>query len=659
MIPRWTLSRRLARRIAGAVFAALAATLALVACEAHAATASHRWPREIVDVAATLPLQEGGRVMPLATFAEYTVLQWNGRRSVRYEIKDAEHAEGETIPATEILLDVMFRPEAAQQHPLFVVDNDEVLDAIGLAHEKKQKRDRYSIAELADRAPQLFELAARHRKTKPADRTPVEDGIVELADHVESFIRVRSSFPFADAYPSPSLEKGVAGLFPGVPQVRLLDVAAKATWLSGEAKSSSADRAVAARAILKDADDRASGAGDLRFFPPAAPRAEEPMWLSEREILEQLLQGGSISPRHAALLAEFERCARAADEPGSAGSAFKELHDHVAALADARGEYDKVGLEVALASLNPFGRALIGYLLAFVLAAATWLFRSRSLSIVAWSVLLLTLALHVAGIVIRCVIRNRPPMLNLYDTTLFVSAVVVAAACVVEMWTRLRIALAMAPLAGAILLFVSQGYETILADDTMRPPIAVLDTNFWLSTHVVCIATGYSASLAAALFAHVHVVSRVFGWRRADPAFHQAVARMGYGVLCFALLFSLVGTILGGIWANESWGRFWGWDTKENGALLICLVQIATLHARMGGILRPLGVSIATIFCGCVVAFSWWGVNLLGVGLHAYGFTKGLWTGLIVFWAFEVVVMAAGMLRASRDASEREATKLA
>jgi ABC-type transport system involved in cytochrome c biogenesis permease subunit len=122
---------------------------------------------------------------------------------------------------------------------------------------------------------------------------------------------------------------------------------------------------------------------------------------------------------------------------------------------------------------------------------------------------------------------------------------------------------------------------------------------------------------------------------------------MTYGVQAFSLIFSVVGTILGGIWANESWGRFWGWDPKENGALLICLSQIALFHGRMGGYLRATGFAIASIFTGCVVVFSWWGVNLLGVGLHSYGFTSGLWMWIIYFWGFQAMVMIAGMLHDS------------
>ena len=150
-------------------------------------------------------------------------------------------------------------------------------------------------------------------------------------------------------------------------------------------------------------------------------------------------------------------------------------------------------------------------------------------------------------------------------------------------------------------------------------------------------------TLLASFVAHVHVATHVFDWRASDPEFRRSLGRATYGIMAFGLLLSTVGTILGGVWANDSWGRFWGWDPKENGALMIVLAQLAVLHGRMGGMLSPLGVSLGTIATGGVVAFSWWGVNLLGVGLHSYGFTAGLWTSLLTFWGIELVVLAAGI----------------
>jgi len=134
----------------------------------------------------------------------------------------------------------------------------------------------------------------------------------------------------------------------------------------------------------------------------------------------------------------------------------------------------------------------------------------------------------------------------------------------------------------------------------------------------------------------------------------HGLARAVYGVTCFALCFAVVGTILGGIWANESWGRFWGWDPKENGALLICISQIALVHGRRGGFLRDPGTCMAAAFGGTIVAFSWWGVNLLGVGLHSYGFTSGVHTALWTYYGVQWGIVGLGGLAWLRDRKSRK-----
>jgi len=183
--------------------------------------------------------------------------------------------------------------------------------------------------------------------------------------------------------------------------------------------------------------------------------------------------------------------------------------------------------------------------------------------------------------------------------------------------------------------------------------VAVLDTNFWLTMHVTTIIMGYAAGLLAAALGHVYVFGRVLRIRAKDAQLYATITRMTYGVLCFGLLFSITGTVLGGVWANESWGRFWGWDPKENGALMICLWLLALLHARAAGYIRELGLNVGAVFGGMVLAFSWWGVNLLGVGLHSYGFTSGTLNILIVFYVIEALVLWTGLGVWWRERRER------
>ena len=119
---------------------------------------------------------------------------------------------------------------------------------------------------------------------------------------------------------------------------------------------------------------------------------------------------------------------------------------------------------------------------------------------------------------------------------------------------------------------------------------------------------------------------------------------MIYGIVCFATLFSFVGTVLGGIWADQSWGRFWGWDPKENGAVMIVIWNAAVLHARWGGIIRERGLVAMAIFGNAVTAWSFFGTNMLGIGLHSYGFMDKAFAWLMVFVFVQIVMLTGGLM---------------
>ena len=114
----------------------------------------------------------------------------------------------------------------------------------------------------------------------------------------------------------------------------------------------------------------------------------------------------------------------------------------------------------------------------------------------------------------------------------------------------------------------------------------MLDTQFWLATHVVCVTLGYATTFVAGLLGIIYILHERLSRVALAGAGPHDLARMIYGTLCFAIFFSFVGTVLGGLWADDSWGRFWGWDPKENGALMIVLWNALVLHARWGGMVR-------------------------------------------------------------------------
>ena len=169
------------------------------------------------------------------------------------------------------------------------------------------------------------------------------------------------------------------------------------------------------------------------------------------------------------------------------------------------------------------------------------------------------------------------------------------------------------------------------------------DTNFWLATHVVVITLGYASTFVAGFLALVYILRGVFT-KTLTGTTAKSLSRMVYGIVCFATLFSFVGTVLGGIWADQSWGRFWGWDPKENGALIIVLWNALILHLRWGGIIRERGLMTCAIAGNIVTSWSWFGVNMLGIGLHSYGFMDAAFMWLMLFVGSQLTLIAIGSL---------------
>jgi cytochrome c-type biogenesis protein CcsB len=253
------------------------------------------------------------------------------------------------------------------------------------------------------------------------------------------------------------------------------------------------------------------------------------------------------------------------------------------------------------------------------------------------------------------VLEGRPPVTNLYSSAVFIGWGTMILGIIIERVYRLGLGSLVASLAGFITLFIA--HNLALGGDTMQMLRAVLDTNFWLATHVVVITLGYASTFFAGLLAIVYIflgvltpmLSQKLPRPESAPAtgpvdLGKALSKMVYAVVCFATLFSFVGTVLGGIWADQSWGRFWGWDPKENGALLIVLWNAIILHARWGGLVRDRGIMNLAIFGNIITSFSWFGVNMLGIGLHSYGFMDAGFKWLMFFIASQVAVIGLGLL---------------
>ncbi|MFP4500325.1 MAG: cytochrome c biogenesis protein [Candidatus Hydrogenedentota bacterium] len=611
-----------------------------------------QWDTEVLDTFARLPVQEGGRVKPLDTLAQFTLLSLNGKRAV-------ETPGGEERDHLQWMLDCLFFPEIARTYPNFVVNSYEAIEAIGVAQHEK-KRDRYSYAELAAGRDKLMELGSQYDQIDRNARTSAEQQIADLAHNVLRFEGLIHFLDFARVELAVPADTALAAAAEGdsVPTSKAVALmAAVAHELSTHREDLSQEQLSreqeAIQGVYRELLSLLQRADSIAMVPHPDPTEKE--WVSPG-MVPSLVDRAETQTNLMPILRDFEEMAANAPAFLAAGgggdaqavafvSALEDLEARLVSMARARGEYSKVPIEVFYYNWQFLYYALVLYVLSFLVVAFSWLFpASRILQWIGPIAVCVPTALLIVSITLRSVIRARPPVTTLYETLLFVTAVVVVVALAVEYINRRRIALSMGAFLGMVGLFLSFSYEAKEGVDTMPSLIAVLDTNFWLATHVTTVTMGYGAGLFAGALAHLYIFGRLLGIKRANPEAYRGLTRMVYGVVCFGVLFAMVGTVLGGIWANDSWGRFWGWDPKENGALLIVLWGLIILHARLGLYIRDLGVHMSAIVLAMVVAFSWWGVNLLGVGLHSYGFTHGIWRTLMVYWGAECVVLLLGGL---------------
>lgn len=586
-----------------------------------------------------LPIQDSGRVKPLDTYASFTLMQLNGRRTCKTP-------DGEKVRAIVWLMDCIFRPDIAEQYRIFRVENSEVLSAVGL--QSRKKRDNYSYADLLPAREQLMTLGRQFSDKDDRERSAIERETISLAINLRTFetltayaLITQKAFDISDT-------STLLSLFPNQKTVRLSELLRKGpqildAYMKLEKDTDEDNKELTAlTAFLKNLEVLTGDATAMALFPPPADDETE-TWTTPADLTMLAFSGRPIDS-HLDLLNGLEKLADNVVDQNAFEEQAKRFTDAVVEIAEARGEYEQIPLEVTFYHLNLFYRALVLYVLSFLVVACTWLRpQSRLLNRGAIAVVSLPTLLLLAGITLRCIIRGRPPVTTLYETILFVTLVAVGIALFLEWVNGKGLAISIGSVLGVMGMFLANKYEVSHGGDTMPAMVAVLDTNFWLALHVTTIAIGYGAGLFTAGMAHVFILGQLVGFRRKRPEFYTDLTRMVYGALCFSFVFVCIGTVLGGIWANESWGRFWGWDPKENGALMICLWQLAIIHARLDGMIKHHGINITAVIGGIIIAFSWFGVNMLGVGLHSYGFTSSGYTALLNFYIIEAIVAVLGV----------------
>lgn len=589
---------------------------------------------EFIKAFQEIPILSEGRVKPINTYASFLLLKFNGKRNTK-------DLSGKTILPMEWFLTTLFYPEISAKYKVFLIDNTDILSIYGF--KSNELRDRFSFEELAPYIQDIFSGAERIQQ-KDSKKTSLEEKqLLALATNLFDFIKIIKTLNFA----KPMQEESSIGLELNKPPrfiiAQMIELKNKA-FQNDALKNFPEEK----QKIVLDEFDKISKQAIETFrhadwftiFPPLSASNKE--WLSPFDLFISESPNTNIMDINAILTA-WEDISTAVENQKETPELFLQLSStilkEIYKNPNAKMQQVKIKTENSYYKLDLIYWGLILFVIAFHSICISTVTNSIVWQNINRGLLYIPIIMLISAICMRCFILERPPVATLYESVLFITVVICFVCAIAEILFKSQIPTIVSSVIGSIGLFTSYRYEMGDGTDTMGNLAAVLNSNFWLATHVTTVTIGYSAGLLASAYAHLYVLAKVFRLPVQD-SFYKVISKLIYGTICFCTLFATIGTILGGIWANDSWGRFWGWDPKENGALAIVLWNLIILHGRLGGIFKEFQIIILSIIGGMVVVASWWGVNQLGVGLHSYGFTDGIVKNLIIFGVIELVVIA-------------------
>jgi cytochrome c-type biogenesis protein CcsB len=513
-----------------------------------------------------LAIQDGGRRKPVDTFARETLTKITGRSSYT--------AGGKTWQATDFILSMLLDTHDWKKEPMILVSLGELKQRLGLPEQER----RFSFEKLTA-LPELNALATQAHAVQKAEKplSRLQSEVMSVSTRLALFAHVMDGSAFLLA-PAPEKTTDPWIVPPAFAQYyNEQQFAPVQTQLQ-----------TMANAYVK---------GDAFAFSRAANQL--------RDNLRQL--SPRIYPDESKLRLEY-------------------FYNHWDGFYRAAWAYGLALLLLAIAHWRSrWKRRSAG-------AAATLPTKPSDpsiagpgprsyLNIAGVALAVVGLLFHASGIVMRCLIAGRPPVTNMYESIIWVSFAVSFFGMIFFLRYRTPVyLLAALPVSLVALLLVHQ--MPIAMPSSIDPLVPVLRDNFWLTIHVLTITLSYAAFALAMGFGHI----LLFRYAR-DPVSARADQPMHfwlYRVLQLGVILLAAGTILGGVWANYSWGRFWGWDPKETWALIALLCYIVTLHGRLAGWWTQFGLVVASVVCFLAVLMAWYGVNfVLGKGLHSYGFGIG------------------------------------
>lgn len=573
-----------------------------------------------------IPILESGRLKPLDTFARSLLTQFSGH----------DHYEKESASAW--LAALLFNPSSTQEDKIFLINNPDIAQALGITPAQNR---RYSPSQLQQSYRVLAQLQQAAAKIPEKERSLAENEIMRVFDNINLYADLSNSFLFAfpqnDFTITSKSNKEKLGLPAGQNQFSFIDIALKASEMS-EATKGFINKLPTS--YTHDESELAQTSANLfrwsqnyKDLPFAViPSSQNGQWLSPWDAISNDFSNEATRQ----LVTLWGNMAQGYQE-GNDLAFNMAAHMYLTAIHDSLPKEDlkkadKFSLELFYQEISPFTWSIMFYILAFIFFVVSFT-SSKSLwynlgfvSVVAGFIP------HVLGLVMRIIIMARPPVSSLYETFIFVGFIAVFLGLMIEYFNRQWLGIVTAAISGTALLFIANKYSA--EGDTLKVLIAVLNSNFWLATHVTTITMGYAATCVGGLLGHMWLVQAAF---KKDKQTLEKTYHTTLGILGVALTLTFLGTNLGGIWADQSWGRFWGWDPKENGALMIVLWTALLFHAKVAGMIDACGLAVGAVIGMMVVMWAWFGVNLLSVGLHSYGFTSGVATSLITYAVIEIL----------------------
>jgi ABC-type transport system involved in cytochrome c biogenesis permease subunit len=606
---------------------------------------------------AKIPLVFEGRVQPMDSLARNSLIQIRSITQVPLEGNGANGAWGaweeleakggelserrwyqfskrpKKLKPTDWLMEVMLNPLKADERYIFVINHPDLRGMLKLqGGVEKSGLHFYRFNDLRDKLETLRPEVMRVQALKAPERSQYDNAVLQLHQSWILYMRLKNTLQPEDAT---DFAKELDQYLAMAKDVRATLQAAQAR---GENLSEEkVDELIAPIQRIAGRYNAMARMEPPLVIPPQKHGDHKHDWQRTGEALLEAPQGGlpETVRQYAALAGAFR-----AGDFAKFNTTLGEYRGSLQSLGLAK-ELKKGSSEEFFNRMLAFKRTMYFYLTAFLLILLYWANAQNIWRVTAVRLIFIGFIVHTAGLIFRMWLEGRPPVTNLYSSAIFIGWGAIGLGLILEKFYRDGIGAMTAAAVGFLSLIVAHNLS--LAGDTMIMMRAVLDTNFWLATHVVIITLGYASTFIAGFLAIVFILRGLLT-RSLNEAMVKGLARMVYAIVCFSTLFSFVGTVLGGIWADQSWGRFWGWDPKENGALIIVLWNVLILHARWGGMIKERGLMNLAIAGNIVTAWSWFGTNMLGIGLHSYGFMDSGFWWLMAFNGSQLLLIALGLI---------------